>query len=108
MAKLRGVNGYIMGDFNVDLIKMGTHGPTSDFMEGITSVGFYPLISLPTRLTDNTATLIDNILTSNLVERVETGVVTVRISDHLPVFAFVGGRVGTQRKRGGVVHRGEW
>ena len=48
------------------------------------------LISLPTRLTNNTATLIDNILTSNLEERVETGVVTVRISDHLPVFTFVG------------------
>ena len=62
-----------MGDFNIDLIKMGTHGPTSDFMEGVTSVGFYPLISLPTRLTDNTATLIDNILTRNLEERVETG-----------------------------------
>ena len=68
LTKLRGANGYIMGDFNIDL----THGPTSDFMEGVTSVGFYPLISLPTRLTDNTATLIDNILTSNLEERVET------------------------------------
>ena len=90
LTKLRGANGYIMGDFNIDL----THGPTSDFMEGVTSVGFYPLISLPTRLTDNTATLIDNILTSNLEEGVETGVVMVRISDHLPVFAFVGGRGG--------------
>ena len=66
------------------------------------------LISLPTRLTNNTATLIDNILTSNLEERVETGVVTVRISDHLPVFAFVGGRVGTQG--GGRIRgcRGGW
>ena len=61
-----------MGDLNIDLIKTGTHEPTSDFMKGVTSVGFYPLISLP-RLTDNTATLIDNILTRNLEERVETG-----------------------------------
>ena len=57
LTKLREANGYIMGDFNIDLIKMGTHGSTSDF--GVTSVGFYPLISLPTRLTNNTATLID-------------------------------------------------
>ena len=107
MTKLRGANGYIMGDFNIDLIKMGTHGPTSDFIEGVTSVGFYPLISLPTRLTDNTATLIDNILTSNLEERLEIGVVMVRILDHLPVLAFVGGEgwgpkgwedKGTQRR----------
>ena len=63
-------------------------------------MGFYPLISLPTRLTDKTATLIDNILTSNLEEGVETGVVTVRISDHLPVFAFVGGHSGDPKEGG--------
>ena len=66
LAKMRGVSGYIMGDFNVDLIKMGTHGPTSDFLETFTAGGFYPLVSLPTRLTDTTATLIDNIMTNNL------------------------------------------
>ena len=80
-----------MGDFNVDLLKSGTHGPTSDFLGEFTSGGFYPLISLPTRLTDTTATLIDNIWTNNLGARIGSGLVTVRISDHLPVFAFVGG-----------------
>ena len=91
LAKMRGVSGYIMGDFNVDLIKMGTHGPTSDFLETFTAGGFYPLVSLPTRLTDTTATLIDNIMTNNLEAKMETGLVTVRVSDHLPIFAFVGG-----------------
>ena len=87
-----------MGDFNVDLIQAGTHGPTSDFLAGFTAGGYYPLISLPTRLTDDrddgrpgTATLIDNIWTGNVESRVVSGLVTVRISDHLPVFAFVGG-----------------
>ena len=87
-----------MGDFNVDLIQEGTHGPTSDFLAGFTAESFYPLISLPTRLTDDrddgrpgTATLIDNIWTGNVESRVVSGLVTVRISDHLPVFAFVGG-----------------
>ena len=57
-------------------------------------MGFYPLISLPTRLTDTTATLIDNIWTNNLGAKIGSGLVTVRVSDHLPVFAFVGGPVG--------------
>ena len=105
LGKLRGVEGYIMGDFNVDLIKTGTHGPTSDFLEGFTSVGFYPLISLPTRLgfrrnddgdEDGTATLIDNIWTNNVGTGVQSGLVTVRISDHLPAFAFVAGERGGQ------------
>ena len=85
------LGGYVMGDFNVDLLKNGTHGPTSDFMEGFMSGGFYPLVSLPTRLTDDTATLIDNIWTNNLTDAVVSGLVTVRISDHLPVYAFMGG-----------------
>ena len=83
-----------MGDFNVDLLKVGTHGPTSEFMGEFTSGGFYPLVSLPTRLTDTTATIIDNIWTNNLGAKIGSGLVTVRISDHLPVFAFIGGTGG--------------
>ena len=93
LAKLRGTNAYITGDFNVDLLKSGTHGPTSDFLGEFTSGGFYPLVSLPTRLTDTTATLIDNIWTNNVGAEIGSGLVTVRVSDHLPVFAFVRGGV---------------
>ena len=94
LALTRGTDAYIMGDFNVDLLKTSTHGPTSDFMGGFTSGGFYPLVSLPTRLTDTTATLIDNIWTSNVEAKIGSGLVTVRISDHLPLFAFVSGSRG--------------
>ena len=98
---MRGTDGYIMGDFNVDLLRDSTHGPTADYTEGFMSRGFYPLISLPTRLTDTTATLIDNIWTNNVVARLESGLVTVRVSDHLPVFAFVGGARETAQGGGG-------
>jgi hypothetical protein len=66
LGRLRGVNGYIIGDFNADLIKTGTNGPTAEFLETFTSGGYYPLVSLPTRLTDETSTLIDNIFMNNL------------------------------------------
>jgi hypothetical protein len=39
LTKLRGVSGYIMGDFNVELIKSGTHGPSGEFLGGFTSGG---------------------------------------------------------------------
>ena len=92
LADIRGTDGYIMGDFNVDLSKSEAHGPTADYLGGFSSQGFYPLISLPTRLTDVTATLIDNIWTNNVRARMESGLVTVRVSDHLPVVAMVGGK----------------
>jgi hypothetical protein len=34
LTNLRGVSGYIMGNFNVDLIKSGTHGPSGKFLGG--------------------------------------------------------------------------
>ena len=91
LGLLRGTDAYVMGDFNLDLLKAATHGPTSDFLGELTSGGLYPLISLPTRLTDTTATLIDNIWTNNVRAKIGSGLVTVRISDHLPIFAFIGG-----------------
>ena len=91
---LRGTDAYVMGDFNVDLLRLDAHGPTSDYLGEFTSEGFYPLISLPTRLTDTTATLIDNIWTNKVEAKIGSGLVTVRVSDHLPIFAFVGGSEG--------------
>ena len=88
---LNNTNCYIMGDFNMDLLKLNAHRPTSDYLEGLTSMGFFPLISLPTRLTDTTATLIDNIWTNKVVSKHGSGIVTVRLSDHLPIFTFLGG-----------------
>ena len=73
LGLLQGTDAYLMGDFNVDLLKIGTQGPTSDYFGEFTSGGFYPLVSLPTRLTDTTATLIDNIWTNNVLANIERG-----------------------------------
>jgi hypothetical protein len=94
------VNGYVMGDFNPDLIKTGTNGPTAEFLGTFTSRGYYPLVSLPTRLTDETSTLIDNIFTNNLGGQMETGLVKVRVLDHLLIFAMVGGPGGSGQVEG--------
>jgi hypothetical protein len=48
---------------------------------------FSPLITLPTRLTSHSATLIDNIFTNNLEKYAFSGLILSDISDHLPVFA---------------------
>ena len=100
LGNIRGLDGYIMGDFNVDLLKHGFHGPTSDFMGGFAASGFYPLVSLPTRITDTSATLIDNIWTNNLTARKMSGLVTVRISDHLPAIVIVGNGYDIREERG--------
>ena len=54
----------IAGDFNIDLLKAECHSPTTDFVNCLFSHSFYPAINKPTRITDTSATLIDNILTN--------------------------------------------
>ena len=91
MGKIGSKEGYIMGDFNIDLLHNQQGGGLPDTLGEFMAGGFYPLISLPTRITDTTATLIDNIWTNNLQAEIESGLVTVRLSDHLPVFSLMGG-----------------
>ena len=80
---------YIMGDFNIDLLKSNQHIPSSEFCELLFSHSFFPLISKPTRATFETATLIDNIFSNacNFQQHL-SGILCTDISDHFPVFAF--------------------
>ena len=52
---------YLLGDFNIDLLKHGSDSTAQLFLNNLLSNGFYPRIDKPTRLTNTTATLIDNI-----------------------------------------------
>ena len=56
---------YLLGDYNINLLNFETHGPTSEFADLLYANSFIPLINRPTRVTQFSATLIDNILTNN-------------------------------------------
>ena len=48
---------YFLGDLNIDLLKYEEHRLTSEFLDLIYSYNVFPLISKPTRITSDTATL---------------------------------------------------
>lgn len=76
-------------DQNFDLLKIESHEKTQDLYNTFISNGFIPTITSPTRITHNTATLIDNIYTSLKKDiKSKCGILTLDISDHLPIFAF--------------------
>ena len=76
---------FILGHFNINLINVSNHIPTAEFLEVIYSHAFTPLITKPTRVTSNTATLIDNIFT-NSSRNSFNGIILSDISDHFPIF----------------------
>ena len=56
-----GYPSYICGDFNINLLKIHTKTHYNTFFENLLSSGFFPKITLPTRICDSSSTLIDNI-----------------------------------------------
>ena len=80
---------YICGDFNIDLLKLESNKQYQQFYDLICSYGFAPKIFQPTRVTDNSATLIDNIFTNNLENDMISGNIITDFSDHYSQFLTV-------------------
>jgi exonuclease III len=79
--------GYLMGDFNIDLLKSESCDYTNRFLEQMFTSSFFPLILRPTRITQHTAILIDNIFTNDIenIEDSTNGILFWDISDYLPI-----------------------
>ena len=72
-------------DHNLDFLKHSIHKRTHDFIELNLDNKLLPSITRPTRITNNSATLIDNIIVSQcLLANSESRIVIDDISDHLP------------------------
>ena len=78
----------ITGDFNYDLLKYDVDQPVQMFLNSLHSYALYPLISKPTRVTENSNSLIDNIFITDPVNFV-SGTILSSLSDHYPVFCFI-------------------
>jgi len=78
-----------MDDFNIDLVKHNKHFLTQYFVDVLMASGFYPLINISTRITENSATLIDNISTNVHDVHIKPGIWIVDISAYLPVLAIL-------------------
>ena len=77
-------------DHNMDFLKHHTHSRTQDFLEMITDSGLLPTQMRPTRITPNSATLIDNILLlHNLMCSKNSSVIVSDISDHMPCLTII-------------------
>ena len=79
---------YIMGDYKLDLLKNECHNPTEHFFNTMYPNFLIPLIYKPTRKTDSTAILIDNIFTNyyDVNDQLYQGIFLMDISDHYDIF----------------------
>ena len=84
-CNLHGKNVILMGDFNINLLSDSYL--TENFLNSIQSLGFIPVISIPTRFDSqfNSASLIDHIWI-NKPTSYFSGVISCDLTDHFPTF----------------------
>ena len=81
----------IAGDFNINLLKINEKEVFAECFDTLISYSFYPHITLPTRLSKNNGTLIDNLFCklTKFTMKPKSGILTKQLSDHQPYFTFL-------------------
>uniref|UniRef100_A0A3B3C2G3 Reverse transcriptase domain-containing protein n=1 Tax=Oryzias melastigma TaxID=30732 RepID=A0A3B3C2G3_ORYME len=77
---------FVCGDINIDLLNPLEQTAITEFINTMYSMCLYPTITKPSRITRNSATLIDNIFTNSIESETTSGLLINDVSDHLPIF----------------------
>ena len=75
-------------DYNINLLNTNKHVASKDFADVMFSHSFPPTITKPTRVTDKSVSVIDNIFYNNFMENTGSlsGILYTDISDPFPVY----------------------
>ena len=77
----------MIGDFNVNCLKYHENVKTKYFYDNIFVKGAIPIINCPIRILEHWASLIDNILATNIFNNsLKKGIIKSDVSDHFPIF----------------------
>ena len=80
---------YLCGDFNIELLQIETNNHYQQFYNMLCSYGFLPKMIQPTRVTENTSSLIDNIFSNNIIDDTKSGNILQTLSEHFSQFISV-------------------
>ena len=75
-----------MGDLNINLPHYYEHASTNNFINNLFSYNFLLCINHPTRISEHSSTIIDNIFIILINANIINGNILTQISDHLPQF----------------------
>ena len=76
---------FIYGDFNLNVLELANNRFIAEYIETVFSFGFLQLVTRPTRINENSATLLDHILTNSTIQEHDTFIICSKLSDHFPV-----------------------
>ena len=79
-------NVFLLGDFNIDLLNYDLHTLNNEFLDLLSFHMLLPHMEQPTRIKNNSKTLIDNIYSNVITPNNISRNITATISNHLPQF----------------------
>ena len=84
-------NLLITGDFNLNLLAINERTKFQEYFDLFVTNALYPKITLPTRFSSKSATLIDQIFCKHNqhTQSSTSGIILTQISDHLPYFTCI-------------------
>ena len=84
---------FLVGDFNLNIKSLPDlrfpDRHASESLDMLISNGYYTLINVPTRVTDNSSTIINHITTNNHAHNISSGVIKTDLTNHYPVFCTI-------------------
>ena len=84
---------HLIGDFNINLASTDDTNSLSNsaiaYIDMLLSNGYFPIISLPTRVNDRSASIIDHIVTNDHLHSISRGNIKCDLTDHYPIFCIV-------------------
>ena len=80
---------YILGDFNVDLLKINSNSSEADLKNFTNCSVIHCLIKKPTRITDHSSALLDHLCTNESRITIHSGICIWDVSDHYPIFCII-------------------
>ena len=83
LLSCKNVTYYIGGDFNINLLQ--NENKVKGYIDMTYSLGAIPLITHPTRVTNNSSSLLDHVYTNNISGETHSYILLDDISDHMPV-----------------------
>ena len=91
LLKLKNQKLVLPGNFHLNFLNNANKPETHKFLEQIFSINFIPQITLPTRVPENSSTLIDNkLLKNHKCTPISRNITS--FSDHLPIFLSMSSR----------------
>ena len=79
----------LLGDLNINLLKVNTDTNTASYFDVMIYNNLIPVVTLPTRATNTSASLIDHIFTDMNPKKLTAGTIKTDITDHFTNFMFI-------------------